>query len=149
MFQEVEAPRFQDNRHMKVVRLSALRTGQLYPQFLVLVSVRGWVNPRGHSAAGRIMSMKNFNDTIGNRTRELLACSTVPQPTAPPLTPVGECEKILSWLIAEKSRVKFCYILGSFRTFHRLGIVGVVSKSPQSAPAATKIPSVEDHVVFV
>jgi len=29
-FQEVEAPRFQDNRHMKVVRLSALRTGRLY-----------------------------------------------------------------------------------------------------------------------
>ena len=27
-----EAPRFQDNRHMKVVRLSDLRTGHLYPQ---------------------------------------------------------------------------------------------------------------------
>jgi hypothetical protein len=30
-FQEVEAPGFIDNRHMKVVRLSALRTGRLYP----------------------------------------------------------------------------------------------------------------------
>ena len=30
-FQEVEASRFQDSRHMKVVRLSALRTGRLYP----------------------------------------------------------------------------------------------------------------------
>jgi hypothetical protein len=30
-FQDVEAPRFQDNRHMKMVRLSALRTGRLYP----------------------------------------------------------------------------------------------------------------------
>ena len=29
-FQEVEAPRFQDIRHMKVVRLSAVRTGFLY-----------------------------------------------------------------------------------------------------------------------
>jgi len=30
-FQEVETPRFQDNWHMKVVRLSALCTGHLYP----------------------------------------------------------------------------------------------------------------------
>jgi hypothetical protein len=30
-FQEDEAPRFQDNRHMKVVRLSALGAGRLYP----------------------------------------------------------------------------------------------------------------------
>jgi len=30
-FQEVEAPRFQDNQHMKVERLSVLRTDCLYP----------------------------------------------------------------------------------------------------------------------
>jgi hypothetical protein len=30
------------------------------------------------------MSMKKSNDTIGIRTRDLPACSAVPQPTAPP-----------------------------------------------------------------
>jgi len=47
-FQEVEAPRFQDSWHMKVVRLSALSTCCLYPYkiFLVFISLRGWVYPR-------------------------------------------------------------------------------------------------------
>jgi hypothetical protein len=34
----------------------------------------------GHSAAGRIMSMKNSNDTIGDRSRDLPVCSAMPQP---------------------------------------------------------------------
>jgi hypothetical protein len=33
------------------------------------------------------MSMKNSNNTIGNRTRDLLACRAVPQPTALPRAP--------------------------------------------------------------
>ena len=32
--------------------------------------------------------MKNPNDTIGNRTHYLLACSAMPQPTAPPRPPL-------------------------------------------------------------
>ena len=45
-FQEFEAPRFRDNRHMKVVRLPALHTGRLYPQeiFLVCISVKAESN---------------------------------------------------------------------------------------------------------
>jgi hypothetical protein len=51
---------------------------------------------RGHSAAGRIMSMKNYSDTIRNRTRDLPPCSEVPQPSAPPrpLSPDGRRKKI-------------------------------------------------------
>ena len=33
------------------------------------------------------MSMKNSNSTIGNQTRDLPACSAVPQPTAVPGAP--------------------------------------------------------------
>jgi len=72
-----------------VVKLSALRTGRLYPpgnipgtDFCYRLS-----QPQDHSAAGRIMSMKKSNDTIGNRTRNLPTCSAVPQPTA--LTSTG------------------------------------------------------------
>jgi hypothetical protein len=34
--------------------------------------------PQGHSAIGRIMSMKNSNDIIWNRTSDLPICNTVP-----------------------------------------------------------------------
>jgi len=44
--------------------------------------------PQGHSAAWRIVSMKNVNDTIGNRTRDLPTCSSVPQTTMPPRSPI-------------------------------------------------------------
>ena len=74
---------------MKVVKLSALCTGRLYSpgnipgtNFCYRLS-----RPQGHSAAGRIVSMKNSNDTIGNLTRDLATCSAVPQPTAPPPSP--------------------------------------------------------------
>jgi hypothetical protein len=42
------------------------------------------LTPQGHGAAGRIKSVKNSNDPIGNRTCDLPGCRAVPQPTAPP-----------------------------------------------------------------
>jgi hypothetical protein len=56
------------------------------------------------------------NDTIGNRTRELPACSTVPQPTAPPRIPrhmviylkyLKECITRLWPQIGPKSIIKY------------------------------------------
>ena len=39
------------------------------------------IGPKELIAAWRIMSIKNSIDTIGNRTRDLPGCSTLPQPT--------------------------------------------------------------------
>jgi hypothetical protein len=66
------------------VRFSTLRSGRPLPpgRFLVLISVRGWVDPQVHNAAGRIRSIEKSNDLIRNRTRDLPACSRVPRPTA-------------------------------------------------------------------
>jgi hypothetical protein len=74
---------FQDNRHMKVVRLSAQRTGHLTPQGIIPSThfCLRLSQPQDHSAAGKIISMKNSSDKIGNRNRDLPAYSKVPQPT--------------------------------------------------------------------
>jgi hypothetical protein len=52
-------PEFIDNRHTKVSRLSASRTDRLYSPGDILGTQR-LSRLRGHSAAGRIKSMKNF-----------------------------------------------------------------------------------------
>jgi hypothetical protein len=68
---------------MKVVGLGVLRIGRLHPpryipgtHFCYRVT-----QTHGHNAAGSIKSKKNYNDTIGNRTRDLLALSGVPHST--------------------------------------------------------------------
>jgi hypothetical protein len=43
--------------------------------------------------------MKNSIDTIRNRTRDLLACSAVPQPTAPPRAPSSSSSSSSSIII--------------------------------------------------
>jgi hypothetical protein len=74
---------------MKLVRFSAIRTDRFYSPGNILGTHFCYrlSRPQVHNAVGRIISMKNANDTIGNRTRDLPTYSAVPQPTAPPRAP--------------------------------------------------------------
>jgi hypothetical protein len=59
---------------MKVESLSGLLTSRLYPLGNIPRMLVG----------GRILAMKNFNNSIGNRNRDLPVCTAMPQTTAPP-----------------------------------------------------------------
>ena len=88
-FQQVEGPRFQDNRHMKVVTLSSLRNGRLNsPGNIPGTNFCQRLNRlQGHSVAGRIKLMNNLSDSKANLTLDLPAYSAVLQPTTPPHAP--------------------------------------------------------------
>jgi len=87
--------------------------------FLVLIAVMRPSQPQGHSVAGRIMSMKNSNDTIGNWTCDLPVCTTVPQPNVPSHTP----------LCGHLPAVKLYYISTTEITYFRKGGNSVIIES--------------------
>ena len=78
-FQEVEAPRIQDYRHMKWLGCQLYAPAAFMPPpppseiFLERISVTGWVEPWS------IKSMKNSK----NPNRDFPSCSAGPQPTGP------------------------------------------------------------------
>jgi len=60
-----------------VVRFSTICTGRPFPR--ENITFRGWVGPWNIVGPEGLCQLKNSNDTIGNRTRDLPACSAVPQ----------------------------------------------------------------------
>jgi hypothetical protein len=70
------------------VRLSALRAGLPLPpgRFLVLISARGRVDPRAIVRLEGLGKLKKIH-LIEPRTRDLPACSIVPQQTTLPHAP--------------------------------------------------------------
>jgi hypothetical protein len=67
-------------------RLSALHAGRHLPpgRFLVLISVRDWVDPRTIVRLEGLGKLKNIH-IIGTRTSDLPVCIIVPQPTTLPV----------------------------------------------------------------
>jgi hypothetical protein len=93
------------------VSLSALPAGRPLPpgRFLVLISIRGWVEPRAIVRLEGLGKLKKKIHLIGTRTRDLPACTIVPQPTTLPRAP--SYMNILIHLINTEKRSDFVYFL--------------------------------------
>jgi hypothetical protein len=79
-------PHFLDTRLTGGRELSAFPVGRSLPpgRFLVLISVRGWVNTRAIVRLKGLDQLKNLVTSSGIETGDLPACSIVPQPTTLP-----------------------------------------------------------------
>ena len=89
------------------------------------------------------MPIKSSNETIGNRTRDLPACSAVPQPTAPPRAPINDIKYIFKAMLCESVRiikirlVAHCSLDSSSHCFSKLRSVRV--NGPKSMPFICRV----------
>jgi len=67
--------------------------------------------------------MKNSNDTVGNRTRDLPTCSAVLQPTAPPRDPIIKMVEINFFYMCKTSII--CTVLYFVLKFCNGGLIMV------------------------
>ena len=98
--------------------------------------------PQGHSSTERIISMKNSNDIIGNRTRDLPTCSAVPQSTAPPRTYL-----LTPWCRVLLEKLTGLQLVKKFPAFHgtRRFITALTSVRHLSLSWASPIQSINLH----
>jgi hypothetical protein len=85
------------------VRLSTLRAGRPLPQsrFLILISVRGWIDPRVIVRLEGLGELKNLMTSSGIQH----ACSIMPQSTTLPRAPLN------SWWMSQEEFVAYFTVL--------------------------------------
>jgi hypothetical protein len=110
-----QALRVPGSRGFQISKQSALECGKVVSPmqrhrqeiFLVLISVRGWIDPRNIARPEGLCQWKSSIDTIGNRARDFLACSGVPQPTAPPAACPHLHSRFVQFVGGQRAHFKF------------------------------------------
>ena len=93
--------------------------------------------PQEPSAAGRIKSMQNSEDPVRNQTRDLPACSALPQPTAPVSNVGMKCVKHNCKCTYCTEQSCTCDRTAGIRSQHQTVSSGDVTQTSENPESAT------------